>query len=274
MTASVDIETLAGILRDAAAREIMPRYRSLGADDIREKTSAIDLVTEADEAAERFIKARCAEHFPDALFIGEESVAADKALLAKLADADLAIVVDPIDGTANFAAGLPAFGVMASVVSKGRTVGGILFDPFGGDFLLAEHGAGAFMDRKGERSRIALAPAVPLDEMIGAGGVSYFAKERRRAIFSNLAKVRLVANYRCAIFEYWAMATGSVHFLFFGNLMPWDHLAGALIVSEGGGAVRRLDGSAYLPSHVDGGLLVATDESSWKALDQALFADA
>ncbi|GGD91125.1 inositol monophosphatase [Aureimonas endophytica] len=271
MTSPVNIETLAGILADAADTEIMPRFRNLGDRDVRQKTSAVDLVTEADEAAERLIKARCAEAFPDALFIGEESVAADPALLPRLAEAELAIVVDPIDGTANFAAGLPAFGVMASVVAKGETVGGLLYDPFCKDFLLAEKGAGAFLDRRGQRSRIAVANPVPLDEMVGSGGASYFEKDLQGTIFANLHKLRIVGNYRCAQLEYWAMATGAVHFLFFGKLMPWDHLAGALIVEEAGGMFRRLDGSAYRPRHVGGGLLVATDEASWEVLSREIF---
>ncbi len=77
-------------------------------------------MTEADEAAERLIKTRVAEIAPTALFIGEESVAADPALLPTLEGAALAVVVDPIDGTFNFAAGIPAYGVMASVVVNGE----------------------------------------------------------------------------------------------------------------------------------------------------------
>ncbi|MGO7895836.1 inositol monophosphatase family protein, partial [Rhizobium leguminosarum] len=70
-----------------------------------------------------------------ALFLGEESVAADPDLLGSLEHADLAIVVDPVDGTFNFAAGIPAFGVMASVISGGETVAGIIYDPMGDDWV-------------------------------------------------------------------------------------------------------------------------------------------
>ena len=80
MTSIIDIDRLALVLREAAEAEIMPRFRALGAADVREKTSAIDLVTQADEAAECFIKAECARLFPTATFIGEESAAADPAL--------------------------------------------------------------------------------------------------------------------------------------------------------------------------------------------------
>ncbi|SCX01621.1 Inositol-1-monophosphatase SuhB [Agrobacterium sp. DSM 25558] len=110
MTVELDIASLANALQEAAGVEIMPRFRNLGEGDVRIKTEAIDLVTEADEAAERLIRDRVAEFMPDALFVGEEAVAADPSLLTKLGEADLAVVVDPIDGTFNFAAGLPLFG--------------------------------------------------------------------------------------------------------------------------------------------------------------------
>src|SRR5690606_30636327 len=96
---------LASILRDAARAEALPRFRRLDSSMVQVKTEAIDLVTEADVATENAIKAAIATWMPEALFVGEESVAADPALLERLATADLAVVVDPIDGTANYAAG-------------------------------------------------------------------------------------------------------------------------------------------------------------------------
>jgi fructose-1,6-bisphosphatase/inositol monophosphatase family enzyme len=98
MTSLVDVTTLAHVLRRAAQTEILPGFRRLGSDDVRAKSEATDLVTEADERAERMIKAEVARLWPEALFIGEESVAADPSLLRKLQDADLAIIVDPVDG--------------------------------------------------------------------------------------------------------------------------------------------------------------------------------
>ena len=74
MTPAIDVARLADLLREAARAEIMPRFRNLSEADIREKTSATDLVTEADEAAERFIARECRSLLPDALFVGEEYV--------------------------------------------------------------------------------------------------------------------------------------------------------------------------------------------------------
>lgn len=85
MALELDIASLANALQEAAAVEILPRFRNLGEGDVRIKSEAIDLVTEADEAAERLIRARVEEIMPQALFIGEEAVAADASLLSKLA---------------------------------------------------------------------------------------------------------------------------------------------------------------------------------------------
>jgi len=272
MTSLVDVTTLAHVLRRAAQTEILPRFRRLGSGDVRAKSEATDLVTEADERAEHMIKAEVARLWPEALFVGEESVAADPALLKKLADADLAIIVDPVDGTFNFAAGIPAFGVMASVVSKGETVAGIIFDPMGDDWVLAERGSGAWLRRPdGETLRLNVAPSVPLDELVGMAATGFLPKEKRAEIMGNLAKVRYTTCYRCAAHEYRTLAGGYVHYLMYNKLMPWDHLAGSLISAEAGAYVRRFDGSPYLPHHLDGGLLITVDKDTWELLRREVF---
>lgn len=272
MSHSVDIAALANLLQEAAVKEILPRFRNLGAGDVRMKSEAIDLVTEGDEAAERLIKARMDEIAPGAVFIGEESVAADPALLDKLADADLAVVVDPIDGTFNFAAGLPLFGVMASVVSKGETVAGIIYDPLGNDWVIAEKGSGAWMCRPdGSQERMAVTAGVPLEAMVGGASTGFYSQEARREVMANMAKVRIATSYRCAAHEYRILAGGYIHFLMYQKLMPWDHLAGTLIAQEAGAYAARFDGSPYLPAHLNGGLLLATDKDSWETLRREVF---
>lgn len=269
---SVDIGKLATILRDAAKAEVLPRFRRLDAGMVKIKTSAIDLVTEADEAAERFIKARVTELAPEALFVGEESVAADPALLDALAHADLAVVVDPIDGTANYAAGLPLFAVMASVVSKGETIAGIIYDPMGDDWMMAEKGSGAWLRRPdGEAVRMHIAEPLPLAEMVGCCSVAFMPAASRPQVLANFAKLAVVSNYRVAGHEYRTFVSGHAQFLCYNKLMPWDHLAGTLMAQEAGGYAARLDGSPYLPHHVDGGLIIATDKDSWQALRREVF---
>ncbi len=129
--------------RDPAA---LPR---LGAAMFAMKTEAIDLVTEADEQAERMIKAEAARLWPERCSSARNWSRPTRRCSASSQGADLAIVVDPIDGTFNFASGIPAFGVMASVVSKGETVAGIIYDPMGDDWVMAEKGGGAWLRAAG-----------------------------------------------------------------------------------------------------------------------------
>lgn len=269
---AIDIDALATILRDAAKAEILPRFRRLGADMVRQKSEAIDLVTEADEEAERRIKAEVAKLAPGALFVGEESVAARPQLLDELDDAELAVIVDPVDGTANFAAGLPLFAVMASVVRRGEAVAGIIYDPMGDDWILAETGGGAWLRRPdGSAQRLKVASAPALEQMVGHVSITFLPTERKAEVLRNLAKVRVVANYRVAGHDYRTFASGHSHFVMFNKLMPWDHVAGTLISAEAGAYVRRFDGSEYLARHRDGGLILAPDADTWALLRREVF---
>jgi fructose-1,6-bisphosphatase/inositol monophosphatase family enzyme len=269
---TIPTDKLIDILWQAAEAEIMPRFGKLGDGDIREKSEAIDLVTEADEAAERLIAREIAALMPGVLFVGEESVAADPALLGRLGSADIAVVVDPVDGTFNFANGVPLFGVMMSVVKGGETVAGLILDPFAGDCHVAEKGAGAWaVPLDGERKRLSLGKGLAVQDMLGAASTGYMYGDERASLLANLAKVRSFFSYRCAAHEYRLLAKGGMQFALYNKLMPWDHLAGALITQEAGGHAARFDGSPYLPSHTDGGLMLATDRESWKALRDTIF---
>ncbi|WP_269214019.1 inositol monophosphatase family protein [Brucella pseudogrignonensis] len=266
------IDWLADLLADAANEEIMPRFRQLGQGDIRQKTSAADLVTEADVNAERYITARLNERFPNALIVGEEACSDDEALLDGLGDADLAFTIDPVDGTFNFASGVPLFGVMLAVVTKGETVAGIIYDPVGKDWILASKGSGAHIRHaNGSTSRVSVAEPVDISQMTGAVSWQYTVDPIRSRLARNQTKFLSKIGYRCAAHEYRIIATGGAHFAVYNKLMPWDHLPGALIHQEAGGYLARWDESDYLPSHTGGGLLIAPDKESWKAIQAALW---
>ena len=269
---SFDILAIANLLRDAAQTEVMPRFRRLSKDDIRTKTEPTDLVTEGDEAAERFIRREIAALLPNAQFIGEESVAADPALLDTLSDADLSVVVDPIDGTSNFVAGVPLFGVMAAIARKGETVVGILYDPFADDFVLAEKGSGAFtVGPDGDRQPVSVADPVPLARMVGLGSPGLMPAGRKAQVLGNLAKVRTYACYRCSAHEYRAFTSGHAQFVFYSELKPWDHMAGTLIAEEAGAHVACFDGTPYDTRKRTGGLLLACSTESWNELMREVF---
>ena len=268
----IDIVALSDILREAAQIEILPRFRRLDPETIHTKTGPTDLVTEADTEAERRIKVEIAKRWPDALVVGEESVAADPALLHKLAGADLAITVDPVDGTANFAAGLPLFAVMASVVVKGENVGGIIYDPMGDDWFMAERGGGAWLRRPdGGTQSLKVADPVPLERTVAHVSIGFLDPKCKVQVLGNLAKLAISANYRVAGHDYRTMASGHCHAILFNKLMPWDHLPGTLICAEAGAYVRKFDGSEYRASDLSGGLILAPDKEMWTLLRREVF---
>ncbi len=259
-----DLRRLAAILAEAARAEILPRFRNLADGAVRTKTSAIDLVTDADEAAERMITARIGATFPRAIVIGEEATSRDESLLDALGQADLAILVDPVDGTKNFASGLQLFGVMAAVVMRGEVVAGAIHDPMGGDFALALCEQGAWLERDGgARTPLRVAAPVPLEQMEGIIGTTYLPEPLRSTVNGNLARIATSAYYRCAAHEYRMAAGGHCHVLLYNKLMPWDHAAGWLLHREAGGYSAHFDGTPYRPTQRTGGLICAPDEASW-----------
>jgi fructose-1,6-bisphosphatase/inositol monophosphatase family enzyme len=264
---------VAETLRAATRREILPRFRRLAAGDVRAKSGPLDLVTEADEAAERMIEAALRARFPGCVVVGEEATAADAGLLSKLAGAELAFVVDPVDGTANFAAGMPLFGCMAAAFVRGEVVGAWIHDPLGDDTAVALRGEGAwFEDPEGRRlAELRVASPVPVDRMVGAVSWGYLKEPQRTQVASRLPRLAGTLNYRCAAHEYRLAASGHAHLLFYNKLMPWDHAPGWLLHREAGGYAARFDGSPYEAGHhIAGGLICAPDRASWQEARDAL----
>jgi len=269
-----DLADLAAILRDAGRAEVMPRFRNLAAGAVRAKTGPLDLVTEADEAAERAITAALASRFPGVPVVGEEAASADPSVLRRLAGAELAFVVDPIDGTANYAAGMPMFGVMAAAISHGEVIGAAIHEPVMDETALALRGEGAWTERAdGSRSDLCVATSAPVAEMAGMASWRFLPAEHRPAVAANMAQTAGAWDCRCSAHQYRLAAAGHVHFLLYYRLYPWDHAPGVLIHREAGGYSARFDGRPYDPLDVWSGLICAPDESSWHALRAALVGD-
>ncbi|WP_158744702.1 inositol monophosphatase family protein [Acidisphaera sp. L21] len=261
------------LLRAAARAEIMPRFRKLAPGMVREKSSPSDLVTEADEAAEAFIVSGLHRMFPGCLVVGEEACAADPTLVARLGSAELAFVVDPIDGTSNYVAGLPLFGVMAAAVVNGHVVAGAIHDPVGDDTALAVRGGGAWMVMPGsEPVRLFVADPVPPNKMAGCVSWRFMKEPLRGTVVRNMVGLGGVCDYRCAAHEYRMLAAGHCEYLVFNRLMPWDHLPGWLLHQEAGGFSAHFDGSPLAASDTDGGLICTPDRASFDAISATLFA--
>jgi fructose-1,6-bisphosphatase/inositol monophosphatase family enzyme len=256
---------VAAVMRDAAMRAIMPRYQTLTADQIDAK-AADDVVTIADKEAELILAEGLARLLPDATIIGEEAAHADPALLDRLGDARCWII-DPIDGTNNFAAGKPPFGVMVALSEAGETVAGWIYDPLTGRLAHAHRGAGAYIGEE----RIT-AQATGQEPPVAAISLVFMDPARRAAMKDHIAPhYHLVDIPRCAAEQYPRLVLGVNDCSIFERTLAWDHAAGVLFVNEAGGKAARPDGRAYRvdEAHLPG-LIGAASERLWDELAERL----
>ena len=206
---TAELLTVAALLREAGRTEVMPRFRNLAEGAVRTKTGPLDVVTEADEAAERLITSGLYAAFPGCVVIGEEAASADPSLLHGLAGADLAFVVDPVDGTANFASGLPLFGVMAAVLRRGEIIGAVIHDPVGDDSALALRGEGAWIETPdGKHRDLRVAASVPFSEMAGNVSWRFLPEPLRGQVCARLPRLAAAWEYRCSAHGYRMTAAG------------------------------------------------------------------
>ena len=258
---------LVNLVRRAARTEILPRFRTTGQAGATAKTGPRDLVTEADHAAEAMIARGLQRLFPHALIAGEEAVAARPELRDEVSEAELAIIIDPVDGTWNFVHGLPLFGVIVAVTRFGRPVLGLLYDPIADDWILADETAPARLVAASGIARAATTAAGgALGDLHGYVHASLMDQPRQEAVYPRLVALGQATALRCSCHEYRLLAQGAVDFVLSDRLNPWDHAAGVLICQRAGGAARMLDGRDYDTAHREGVLLCAGSETTWRAL--------
>ena len=266
-----ELAELVTLVRAVGRAEVMPHFRMLRPEDVQLKTGPLDIVTVADEAAEAQLTKALLGRYPTAIVVGEEATAKDPTLLDRIAAAEMCFILDPIDGTSNFAAGLPLFGMMVAVTRFGRTIAAVIHDPVGDDTAVALDGQGAWMERR-DGGTDALRVAAPADvaKMDGALSWRFMPEPTRSQVCARLPRLAGAWDYRCAAHQYRLAASGACHFLVYHRMMPWDHAAGELLYREAGGFVARLDGTPYSPASTEGGLIAAPDRASWTALRDAL----
>lgn len=265
---AVDLDQVSEIIREVAAAEIMPRFKKLAKGDILHKGDRGDFATTADLEAERALTNRLTAFLPTSLAVGEEATANQPELLDAIKGERRVWIIDPIDGTHNFADGIAHFCVIVALAQAGTTCAAWIHDPVTDTIVAAEQGSGAWE----EECRLTTAPPAPLEAMRGA----IYAKAGRPGVSPRLDEMkrrfRSTANNRCAGHEHLALARGENHFAMFSRILPWDHASGALIHQEAGGYNACWDGTAYGPTRQTGGLLLAPDRASWRGLAALLLA--
>jgi fructose-1,6-bisphosphatase/inositol monophosphatase family enzyme len=258
--------TVAKLLRDIARVEVLPRFRQLKSHEIREKSPG-DFVTIADEAMEAALAPKLAALLPGSLLVGEEDCARDPSVMRRLASDQPVWVIDPVDGTANFAEGKEEFCSMMALIERDQVLGGWIYDPVTDTTSYAVKGGGAWI--AGQRLE---PPATPIQHRgilaVGSKG----DRQTAQRVQQRRDRVQAVKSVRCAGLEYLRLARGEVDFLMFSGVMPWDHAPGAALIQELGGYVSYFDAEGYRPSQAESatGILAARDRVTWDEIHRRL----
>lgn len=260
------------LVRRAAQSEIMPRYQNLAHFEITSKSRDDDLVTQADLAAEAMITRGLLRLFPHAQVVGEEAVAKNPDLRHTMSDHEFTFVIDPIDGTWNYAKGIAVFGVILSVLRFGVPIFGVLYDPMMDDYVIADHAtqSAQFVPARGAARPITTAPDKALGELDGYVHLGLMPKDEQFALAPVLPNFRRTTVLRCSCHEYRLVAQGHADFCLSATLNPWDHAAGVLACQMAGGVAKFLDQSPYDARQTTGYLLTASSQQTWDQIADLL----
>jgi fructose-1,6-bisphosphatase/inositol monophosphatase family enzyme len=255
------------IVREVAAEVVLPKFRTLATHEILEKEPG-QTVTVADRLSEAVLAKRLLELLPGAQVVGEEETATDPGVLHHLGGDDPVWVIDPIDGTGNFAAGREPFGIMVALVRSGVPVLSVIYEPVPDSISVAEAGAGAYVD--GVRRTMATDP-VDLETLRGSVMTKYLPAQMRPRVAEGCRRIgKALPGHHCAAREYPDVVRDVQHFALFWRAHPWDHAAGALLVREAGGVMRRFDGTDYIVGDGRLGLVAARDQHVFDLVREAL----
>lgn len=261
----IDVQKVADILREVAKTEVMPRFKNLADGEIREKNPG-DFVTIADEASEKALSAALMAYLPGSDVVGEEAVAKDETVLERLKGDKPVWVIDPIDGTYNFAHGRSQFGILVSLVQNGVTQYGWVYDAPQERMAIAIKGGGATINGKPAQMRKdAQTPA----DMTGMGGGA-----QPWHFESVSGHVKKILNVRSSLHDFLNLAAGDADFVVhLSKVTPWDHSATILLAEEAGAYIRLAqENIPFTPDMYRPCMLIAAaDESRWKMLEEVLY---
>ena len=244
---------------DTSNAVVLPRFQNLSAGEVDTKSSPTDLVTVADREAEVRLSAALTSILPGSLVVGEEGVSADPSIINAINGDAPVWIVDPVDGTRNFANGQTPFCVMVGLVLGGVQIGAWIWRPIDAEMVLAfrDEGATLIETSTGHSRNLRVTRPLAAEAMNGFVSFKYMSEAHRGLMRQNARRMRRIQSIGCAGEEYLRIAEGRDHFAVFGRIHPWDHCPGSLIVEEAGG-LAVIGGEAYGPRHVDGPLWIAS----------------
>lgn len=227
------IQTAVAAAHEAGAVLLEHLHRPL---DIRDKGRRADLVTVADRASERVIVERLRRDFPNAAILGEEggTYVGD--------DERERWIVDPLDGTTNYAHGYPLFCISIAYELDGEVVAAVVFAPLMNELFTAERGKGAF--RNGEPINVSQIDSLD-DAMLVTGFKPYDFQTNAPYFAAASERAQAVRRDGAAALDLAYTSMGRFDGFWEFDLAPWDTAAGALLVREAGGTVTQTDGSNF-----------------------------
>ena len=255
MTAdTVDLERLGGIVVSAAREELLPRFARVE----RGRKADGSVITEADLVVQQRIAGELRRHWPDTVFLGEEMSAAEQdALLHR--DKPL-WCLDPLDGTSNFAAGIPYFSVSLALLEQGRVMAGIVYDPIRGECFTALRGEGAWLNGVALTS---VRAGLTLQQATGLVDFKRLPRELAVRLVTGMPYGSQRSFGSVALDWCW-IAAGRCHVYLHGRQNIWDYAAGNLVLQEAGGHATTLSGEPVFVNALQ-------PRSAVAALDAALF---
>ncbi len=241
---------------DAAAAVTLPVFRNK-MDIANKEEQGFDPVTKADREAELAIRAVIEHRFPDHSIIGEEYP-------NKITDSPFSWVIDPIDGTRAFISGLPVWGTLIGLCFEGKTIAGVMAQPFSGETYLGV-GGNAFLCQRGMDKKLAVSGVRELGQAIAFTTSPKLFAGRQRAAFDRLEdKVRL-ARYGCDCYAFCLLAAGHIDLVVEPGLQIYDIAALIPIVENAGGIVTNFAGG---PADAGGDIIgAATPELHQAAME-------
>jgi fructose-1,6-bisphosphatase/inositol monophosphatase family enzyme len=250
-------ERVAELMRETATAELLPRFRNLSKDEIRQKRPG-DIVTVADVLSEQRLAVGLAKILPGVPVVGEEAVEKDPGLLDLIGrPGEACWIVDPLDGTANFAAGRDRFAMIVCLVQDTRAIAGWILDVPNDRMAVAHSGGGVHFDGIPVRAK----PSTePLNGFVGYKIAKSFDEQLSPGQRARLGKI---TTLRCAGAEYLEILSGLANFSLYRSTKPWDHAAGTLMMREAGGGAVQFGNAPYMPAQpVNAGLIAASTEGA------------
>jgi fructose-1,6-bisphosphatase/inositol monophosphatase family enzyme len=250
-------DQVSGLIEDVAATIVMPYFQTLSAEQIIEKGPG-DLVTVADRLSEERLTAGLLAILPGSRVVGEEAVSADASVVDGI-EKGVVWIVDPIDGTGNYAAGRSPFAIMVGLAEEGEIVAGWILDPVAKRMLHGVKGGGAYVNGARVTAR-----GTGEDTLVAALAPRFLPAEVRAEVEARTSgKVRLAEIPRCAGEQYPRVVSGENDFALFWRSHPWDHAPGSLFLTEAGGKIARMDGAPYRIGDNRTGLIIAATPEIW-----------